>query len=349
MLNVQTLVVLGAGASVDFGLPLGEHLSSQIAHKLNIKFELGHKQISGDPEIMQALRLRAQREQCDVNLYREAGCNIAEGIGFSRSIDSYLSAHEDNGYVKTCGKLAIVQTILEAERGSTLWSDPSRANSTFQVPHKVMGSWLNDFMFLLINGMARAKNLEKVFDNLAIINFNYDRCIEQFFWLSLRQLFQIKETECAQLIRTKLKVLRPYGNVGEHPMGQEGVPFGAKLHPSQYEAIANGIRTFNEQVEDKDLIARVHEEVEQCDRVIFLGFHFHKQNMDFLTPERLTPLGVNVSPRQGYGTATKRSGPDVEVIESQIKRMFHGQILPSLDSNWDCKEIFRIFGTTWGM
>jgi hypothetical protein len=108
-------------------MPLGEGLSSTIAQKVNIKFDRDN-QVSGDREIMKVPWQIARREQCDVNLYRAAGCSIAEGIGYSRSIDSYFSAHEDNGYVKACGKLAIVQTILEAEHGSDLWVDPARAN-----------------------------------------------------------------------------------------------------------------------------------------------------------------------------------------------------------------------------
>jgi len=68
---------------------------------------------------------------------------IAAGIGYSRSIDSYLSAHDDNKYVKVCAKLGIVQSILESERGCDLAVDQTRAHSRFKNYGKVMGSWLN--------------------------------------------------------------------------------------------------------------------------------------------------------------------------------------------------------------
>ncbi|MET3964995.1 hypothetical protein [Bradyrhizobium sp. S3.9.1] len=349
MLNARTLMVLGAGASYDFGMPLGEGLSKRIAEKVNIKFDFPNKLVSGNADLMQALRIRAQNEQCDVNLYRTAGCAIADGISYSRSIDSYLSAHEDNPYVKACGKLAIVQSILEAERRSDLWVDPARANAKFHNQQKVMQSWLSDFMYLLTSGIARAKNLDRVFENLAIVNFNYDRCIEQFFWYALQDLYQISETDAAELVRSKLKMVRPYGKVGELPMGGRGVPFGATAGPAQLDVLAADIRTFNEQVGDAELLTRVHTEIDACDRIIFLGFHFHKQNTDLLRPAKLSPADDRTTPRVCFGTATGRSGPDVEVIQNRVRAIFH-QRLPSsrIEAGLDCKGIFRTYVTAWG-
>jgi hypothetical protein len=350
LLNERTLFVLGAGASVDFGMPLGDRLSTTIANKVDIKFDRGLERPSGDPDIMEALRAIAKREEVDPNLYRAAGCSIASGIGYSRSIDGYLSAHDDNKYVKVCAKLAIVQSILESERGSDLSVDQSRANATFKDYEKVMGSWLNDFMYLLSSGVAKGKNLDRIFDFLVIVNFNYDRLIEQFFWYALKDLFQISESDAAELVRNKLKILRPYGKVGELPMGGTGVPFGARLQTSQLEAISNDIRTFNEQIEDEELLAAVHEEVEKCDRVVFLGFHFHKQNMDFLTPKGMKFRDPGRTPRSCYGTATTRSGPDVQVIQSRIRNAYDGQIqgVMEIGNSWGCKEIFKMYATTWG-
>jgi hypothetical protein len=37
-----------------------------------------------------------------------------------------------------------------------------------------------DFFGLLQEGIVESRNLETIFDNLAIINFNYDRCVEHF-------------------------------------------------------------------------------------------------------------------------------------------------------------------------
>jgi hypothetical protein len=44
------------------------------------------------------------------------------------------------------------------------------------------------------------------------------------------------------------------------------------------------IRTFNEEVEDTTKIGQIRDAMCAASRVIFLGFHFHPQNLDLITP-----------------------------------------------------------------
>jgi hypothetical protein len=120
MLRVPTILVIGAGAGVDVGMPLGDRLSEIIGQKLRITFEEGGRQTGGDSLIMEAMRKHAAANKQNANLYRRAAFDVAGGIAYSRSIDSYLHAHKDNQRLQVCGKLAIAQTILEHEKGSAL-------------------------------------------------------------------------------------------------------------------------------------------------------------------------------------------------------------------------------------
>ena len=113
MLRKPTLFILGAGASFDFGLPLGTSLAAEIARKVDIKYEHGVTQKSGDPLIMMALRKVAQYKNENVNDYLSAGQTIAAGVQFTRSIDSFLHKHENQPKIKLCAKLAIAQTIVD--------------------------------------------------------------------------------------------------------------------------------------------------------------------------------------------------------------------------------------------
>ena len=90
MIRHKTLFVIGAGAGFDVDMPLGSKLSEVIAEKLNIKFSDYNTQASRDKDIVEALRLRAKAEDRNVNEYRQAGVNVSQGIGYARSIDSYL-------------------------------------------------------------------------------------------------------------------------------------------------------------------------------------------------------------------------------------------------------------------
>jgi hypothetical protein len=53
----KTVFVIGAGASNEVDLPVGTGLKDEIAGFLNIKFENGLHQISGDQTIWEAVRV----------------------------------------------------------------------------------------------------------------------------------------------------------------------------------------------------------------------------------------------------------------------------------------------------
>lgn len=233
MIRTKTAFVIGAGAGFDIGMPLGDKLSSIIASKLNIKYgEGGTKLQSGDPEIMMALQEITQAAKVDVNEYRAAGCNVAAGIGFTRSIDSYLNAHAGNKKVETCAKLAIANTILEHERGCAINVSPDKRPLDFKDKEAVLRSWLQPFMFLLSDRIKRDENLDAIFSNVKIINFNYDRCIEHFLWMALQQVFVLSEERAAALVRT-LPIIHPYGTVGNLTwQGELQVAFG-RTNPSK--------------------------------------------------------------------------------------------------------------------
>src|ERR1051325_3004557 len=120
MLRRPPVFVIGAGAGVDINMPVGSTLSATIADKLNIRFDSA-EQKSGDRDITAALRRIAKERHENFNEWRAAACSVAGGIRYTRSIDAYLNTHKDNERLKIAGKLAIVQSILEAESNSTVY------------------------------------------------------------------------------------------------------------------------------------------------------------------------------------------------------------------------------------
>jgi hypothetical protein len=346
MILLKTVFVIGAGAGVDIAMPMGDQLSQIIGSRLDIRFEHGVRQISGDRLIMDALNHLARDDGSDANLYRSAGANVAKGIGFSRSIDSYLNAHDGDDHVKICAKLAIVRTILEAESKSWVFVDDQKRPTDFSNRNKVMLSWLNAFMYLLSEGIQKTKNMDAIFRNVSIVNFNYDRCIEQFLHLALQHLFVITNERAAELMR-QLKIIHPYGVVGNLPW-QEGlrVPFGVELHSTDLIAAAKGIRTFNEQIDDVALLRNLSEEISGARRIVFLGSHFHNQNMDLL---RSSPP-LRGSQVEVFGTAFNRSDADVTIIEGRIRDLLSpargGMWKIAVRKGMDCAGLFKEYGTT---
>jgi hypothetical protein len=270
MLQDPTVFIIGAGAGADVGMPVGDTLSAEIASKVDIRYEDGTRLVSGDDDIIDILRAMARERKEDFNLWRVAGCTIKNGIHYTRSIDSYIHAHKDNEKIKVCAKLAIVQTILEYERKSALFVEGGKTN--FQRPAQVRASWLHDFLYVLQDDIVACENLDRIFGNLTIVNFNYDRCIEQFLFFALMNLYQKDQRTIAALLQS-LKVFHPYGVVGKLSFQEtaRAVPFGATPR-SNLRGLADQIRTFNEEIDEREYIAEIHKEIASAERIVFLGF-----------------------------------------------------------------------------
>ena len=149
---------------------------------------------------MDTLRRIAKSRGENANKLRAAGCLIKEGVSHSRSIDSFLNTHKDNENLKLCAKLALVRGILEHEKGSALYVDELKLPRQFNRDLQVKKSWLSDFMYLLQEGVVASENRGDVFKNLTIINFNYDRCIEQFLFDALQSTFLINAEMAKELM-----------------------------------------------------------------------------------------------------------------------------------------------------
>jgi hypothetical protein len=337
MFRVPTVFVIGAGAGFDVGMPLGDRLSQTIGKKLRIAFE-GNQQTGGDHLIMEAMRQHARANKQDANVYRRAAFGVADGIAYSRSIDSYLHAHKDNKPLQVCGKLAIAQTILEQEKGSALAAQKGNA---FRDATAVNESWLGAFMYGLQEGVVVSENLGDIFKHLTIVNFNYDRCIEHFLFHAMQAWSHKDGREVAEHMKG-LRIYHPYGSVGDLPwQSGEGIEFGAEADEFGLLKSSSRIRTFNEEVEDRTKTGEIQDAIRNATRVIFLGFHFHPQNVDLITPPNAQSGGAN---QFAYATALNRSSHDVTLIQNQLSKM---GIARCFIDNWDCARLFREFETGW--
>ena len=200
-------------------------------------------------------------------------------IHFAGSIDSYIHTHKSDELIKVCGKLGIVQTIIEHEKRSKLFVNTNKHPSNFRDETGVRLSWLRQFMLLLQDGIIAGENLADIFKNILIINFNYDRCIEQFLYWTLQDLFGIAGGRAAELI-AKLKIYHPYGVVAPLPWQKSGgLEFGGDPHGyNSYASLIDNIRTYNDEVQEGIDLQIMRQIFASSMRFIWLGFHFHKQN-----------------------------------------------------------------------
>jgi hypothetical protein len=337
--SVPTVFVVGAGAGADIDMPVGAALSVRIAEMLNFYYETGQL-VSGDDLIMAALQRVARERKTNASAWVTAARSVATGIRYTRSIDSYINAHREDEKVKECAKLAIVRSILESEgKSAAFWNGNT---NNWSRPDAIDASWLQILMYLLQDKIIKGVNFDKLFENFAIINFNYDRCIEKFLYHAIQQLYRLDGNDAAKAINSWNRIYHPYGSVGVLPWqdGNRKVGFGVADYGDIW-GLSQEIFTYNEQINDADSLSEIRRAIINADRIIFLGFHFHQQNMDLLQTEK-AGAWVNV-----YATAIGRAQPEVQIIEHQIATMLRPERPRDVAVlQMRCTDILHQYGTT---
>lgn len=342
MFRANTVLVIGAGASVEVGLPMGPNLLNDIANRLDIAFDY-NQQTNGDRVLYQALRL-ALNEDRSVDLSNShllAGRQLRESARQALSIDNVIDALEDPK-VELIGKLGIVRAILHAEGASNMFRPPERGRDELQLA-QFAPTWYSSLTQLLTENVRRSL-VGDIFTNLQVINFNYDRCLEHYLPYSLANYYGLPLAD-AQRVVAKLRVHRPYGVAGRLPWQPGDAPavqFGGGS-AAEVAEVAPLIRTFTEQVEEGTLLEAMREAVAEAERIVFLGFAFHRQNMQLIGRPALENAEV-------LATAYGISRSDRGVIETELGDALWPDETPGQGqiqlAEMTCADLFRNYWRT---
>jgi hypothetical protein len=259
MFRRPTTFVVGAGASAELGLPVGSELRNTIGHLVNISFEDGYSQTTGNPEICEALRLEVRQPSGhagNINPYIHSARQMSNALPLSLSIDNYLETHQNDSKVVLVGKLAIAKAILGAESASKLaydWREQDGPDLS-----GVSDTWLVRF-FQMASAGVTVSQVGEIFKNITLIIFNYDRCVEHFIIHALKTYYGVDETQATAITAT-LRIFHPYGTVGPlAQQGHSGVRFGAEKQGEGLLALSRSIQTFSERIEDNDDLQNARE------------------------------------------------------------------------------------------
>ena len=286
MLRKPTVFIIGAGASREFNMPVGTGLRDLIAKDVRFRFDYPGQPSSGSGSLLDVLRKIAPGS---VNEYTQAGNILAEAMPPFPSIDEALHYFSGNNRVVELGKLAIAHQIVEAEHSSHLPAENNlEAMGAFRP--SAHNTWLFQLLSMVLAG-TELKADRPIFENLTIINFNYDRIVEHFLYLALQRVGSRHQDAAADAV-SRLKMLRPYGSIGRlrWQSASDGISFGVQSTLGTIAAAAN-IRTFTEQFDDAALKKQMTSELERAHAIFFVGFGYHQQNM------RLLGLPASVSRR----------------------------------------------------
>lgn len=319
MIERRTTLIIGAGASAECGLPIGAGLKERIASLLDIRFEHGYRQMSGDYTICEALRIavaNATPPGRGINPHLHAAWRIRDAMPQALSIDNFIDTHQGDERLELCGKLAIVCSILEAEKRSHIYFDPHGDHRSLRF-EALQSTWFTSF-FQLLTENCRANQLEQRFSTLTLIIFNYDRCVEHFLYHALQTYYGISAEQSGTLV-AKLGIFHPYGTVGPLPwQARNGaVDFGAETDARSLVRLAGQIRTFTEGTDPtQSAIEEIRRRVVEAQIVLFLGFAYHRLNLQLIWSDAMPH--ADPAATKYFGTALGLSQSDCDEIRNEL-------------------------------
>ena len=317
----RNVIVVGAGASKEFGLPTGAELLEKIQNLADLGFNNYGQQFFGDHSVYQAFVALAKKGpdyDGTANTYLHQSWLIRDNMPLAPSIDNFLHTHRETSELVEVGKILIAKAILDAERASTLFIDSQIAPQKIDfsrgygdIVSPPSWSWLGE-LFRLLVAERGYKEFISAIKNITFISFNYDRCIAQFLIHAASDYFSCDNSQKEEILAS-LKIIHPYGSLGELTIPSYGTNgFGDEVSGEQLAEISLKIRTFTEGLVSSELSDEIGEAFSMSELAIFLGFGFLPLNMRLLFEARKFQINRVI------GTSKGISEESVGIIREEL-------------------------------
>ncbi len=277
MITKPTVLVLGAGTSIAYGFPSGEALFDEICNALEIQSnpqfrslqELGYS-----PKFI--LRFRNELLKSDL-----------------RSVDAFLENRFEDKELVELGKTAIALLLVPREQPPAFFESMLRRRERHKKePDKIERpiSWYQHlFWAMRQDAVIDDFHLNK----LSIVTFNYDRSLEHYLVTVLENAFGKPHEQCAAQLN-KLEIVHVHGSLGRLPWQQETpttpIPLGYGKYSGDMTHIdiaRKNIQIIPDANTESPGFKKAHELLNKAKRIYFLGFGYHKANVNKL---RITSL-----------------------------------------------------------
>ena len=240
MVTEPTVLVLGAGASIDYGFPLGRGLRDLV---------------------------------CGIK--RRATAGVIENAGYSfdllnvfidtlrlsgfSSVDWFLEERPE--YV-SIGKAAIAASLIPFENPDKLFP-----------PHAPQNHWYE----LLLNVLDRPLgNFDS--NNLSIITFNYDRSLDHYLFTILTTRY--RSAQRAAEVMSRFSIVHVHGTLGGLlPLESSGRRYKPELNSEAVQIAAEKIIIVGEASGETTEFKNARTLLRCAKRIIFLGFGYHPESV----------------------------------------------------------------------
>lgn len=323
MVEIETLFILGSGASKPYKFPTDEELRKRIIKD----FRSDYLQMPYTSDLgPRSVTFEKQKRKTDVNSFIERLQNT-EG---TCTIDEFINV---NTQFEFLGKVAIQYYLLKYEKEY----DASRS-------HEYVSDWFEIVLREMFKDAKRSKNPSRIDSNsINFLTFNYDRIIEFLFIKQFVNLFNDLLTtniNKQQIGFFLYRIIHLYGSLGTIPQnknskGLNEIDFGEKL--KTYEQIKNTINNIGLIKDGFKQSDRVSKKIYHAKKIFLLGIGYIKDNMKLLNLEN----SINYNdPPQIYGTAYNKSLIEISEIKNLYFNFSQSIPEPIIESS-DCKKLIQ--------
>ncbi|MHC4328100.1 MAG: hypothetical protein ACYSWW_08280 [Planctomycetota bacterium] len=293
MIKVRTVLVLGAGASAPFGFPTGKGLTDQISSP-------DFNNTKGPLDVLKDIGFDTKDIGDFVNALSMSG---------RPSVDAFLEYRDD--FVEI-GKATIAALLLPIEKTKRVFQPWRWNKQTVHDGQAKEANWYELLFGVLCDGIP----FDEVDKNmLSVITFNYDRSLEQYLFIALKNSYNKSDEECAEKL-AKFPIVHVHGSLGQLPW-QSGIADSSPSVPYDSEGRAvyvrrgtENIRIIPEATRDTEEFIQARDLISKASRLLFLGFGYHPTNLARLVPEL-----VSIVPKYVMGTSLGLSYGRKQAVE----------------------------------
>lgn len=296
LIRTPTVLVLGAGSSVHLGYPLGATLVANLC------------KLRGTSELDELPKDWSRKK------VEEFLTHLSKADPYS--IDAFLESRPDQS---SLGKYLIARELKKHEDLNLLFP-PNNSG------------W---YRYLLNSLLADYKNESDFFENkISIITFNYDRSLEAYLHETVQERLGFTRDQATKALAA-LNIVHVHGILGAYPE----TCYKAECTQPELLEISRQIQIIHE-IQDNQggfcnaAFEQGHELLSNAERIFFLGFGFHPDNIrrfNFFTPDNLTGKFIK-STCQGW------DGLNYENLKKRLKKM--GVEGEPLHQGTDCLSFF---------
>jgi|SRR5579863_95678 len=252
MITKNTVLILGAGASMPYGFPSGRQLVEDIRDT-----DIAPDYLAGAGRNVQELgKLREELREADPS-----------------SIDGFLEHRKE---LIPIGKAAIAYALIKYEQPGWLYPDESTFRRNDRLDRGEQ--WYRQLAERLVTDIDSFHN-----NKLTIVTFNYDRSLDHYLFQAFLRRWGSGPGKVVDAFRS-LPIIHLHGQLGLLPWqtqdSQSTRPYEGGVSGQAVQIAATGIKIISEpDLEDSAEFKQARGFLNAAERVYILGFGYHADNM----------------------------------------------------------------------